>query len=40
MKEVAAELKVSVGYLEYRYPTAVSALVKRHKAMIVAQRQM
>lgn len=39
MKEVAAELKVSVGYLEYRYPTAVSALVKRHKAMIVAQRQ-
>ena len=39
MKEVAAELKVSVGYLEYRYPTAVSSLVKRHQSMIAAQRQ-
>ncbi|WP_300522344.1 TniQ family protein [Alcanivorax sp.] len=39
MKEVAAELNVSVGYLEYRYPTAVSALVKRHQSMIAAQRQ-
>jgi hypothetical protein len=39
IKEVAVDLGVSVGYLRYRYPTALSALVKRHQAMIAAQRQ-
>lgn len=38
LKATAAELDVSVGYLEYRFPEQVKQLVSRHQAYIEQQK--